>query len=76
MYLDACRNHYERIAGDLTETARIEAKDIFSRWQDCLDALRTDIFSLADQLDWVAKLKLLESYRQRDGLSWSAPSWP
>jgi Pup amidohydrolase len=35
--------------------------------------LRADIFSLADQLDWVAKLKLLESYRQRDGLSWSAP---
>jgi proteasome accessory factor PafA2 len=73
VYLDACRNHYERIAGDLTETARIEAKDIFSRWQECLDALRTEIFSLADQLDWVAKLKLLESYRQRDGLSWSAP---
>ena len=73
VYLDACRNHYERIAGDLTETARIEAKDIFSRWQECLDALRTDIFSVADQLDWVAKLKLLESYRQRDGLSWSAP---
>jgi proteasome accessory factor A len=72
VYLDACRNHYERVAGDLTESARIEAKDIFSRWQDCLDALRTDIFSLADQLDWVAKLKLMESYRERDGLSWSA----
>ena len=73
IYLDACRNHYERVAGDLTETARIEAKDIFSRWQDCLDALRADVFSLADQLDWVAKLKLMESYRERDGLSWSAP---
>jgi proteasome accessory factor A len=73
VYLDGCRNHYERVAGDLTETARIEAKDIFSRWQDCLDALRTDVFSLADQLDWVAKLKLMESYRERDGLSWSAP---
>ena len=52
---------------------RIEAKDLFSRWQDCLDALRRDIFSLADQLDWVAKLKLMESYRERDGLSWDAP---
>ena len=60
-YLDACRNHYERIAGELTENARIEAKDVFTRWQDCLDALRSDIFSLADQLDWVAKLKLMES---------------
>ena len=54
-------------------TATIEAKDLFARWQDCLDALRSDIFSLADQLDWVAKLKLMESYRQRDGLTWAAP---
>ncbi len=73
IYLDACRRHYEKVAEDLTETARIEAKDIFSRWQDCLDALRTDIFTLADQLDWVAKLKLMESYRSRDGLDWGSP---
>jgi proteasome accessory factor PafA2 len=72
-YLDACRRHYERIAGELTETARFEAKDIFTRWQDVLDTLRTDILALADQLDWVAKLKLMESYRQRDGLGWGAP---
>ena len=26
--------------------------------------------SLSDQLDWVAKLKLLEQYRSRDGLEW------
>src|SRR5215210_4461466 len=73
VYLDACRQHYERVAEDLTEAARIEAKDIFTRWQDCLDALRSDVFSLADQLDWVAKLKLMESYRERDGLTWAAP---
>ncbi len=72
-YLDACRRHYERVAGELSEADRIEAKDIFVRWQDCLDALRTDVFALADQLDWVAKLKLMNSYRERDGLSWSDP---
>jgi proteasome accessory factor PafA2 len=72
-YLEACRNHYERVAEDLSENMRIEAKDLFGRWQDCLDALRHDIFSLAEQLDWVAKLKLMESYRERDGLSWDAP---
>ena len=33
----------------------------------------TDLFRLADQLDWVAKLKLMESYRERDGLGWDAP---
>jgi Pup amidohydrolase len=73
VYLEACRSHYERAAGDLTESARIEAKDVFTRWQECLDALRLDPFLLADQLDWVAKLQLMESYRARDGLSWDAP---
>jgi proteasome accessory factor A len=29
--------------------------------------------ALADRLDWVAKLALLEGYRRRDGLDWSAP---
>ena len=43
------------------------------RWQECLDALRADPFTLADQLDWVAKLKLMESYRARDELGWDAP---
>ena len=27
----------------------------------------------ADRLDWVAKLKLLESYRDRDQLPWDSP---
>jgi proteasome accessory factor PafA2 len=73
IYLQACRRHFEQVADDLTESARLEAKDLFSRWQDCLDALRTDIFSLADQLDWVAKLKLMESYQDRDNLGWDSP---
>jgi len=28
---------------------------------------------LADQLDWPAKLRLLEGFRTRDGLGWAAP---
>ena len=27
----------------------------------------------ADRLDWTAKLRLLEGYRERDGLAWNAP---
>jgi proteasome accessory factor A len=49
-----------------------EWQDILERWQHVLDTLRNDPMQLADQLDWVAKLQLLESYRQRDGLSWDA----
>jgi proteasome accessory factor A len=73
VYLHSARAHFESIAAELSEPAQIEAKDIFARWQDCLDALRRDPFELADQLDWVAKLKLMESYRDRDGLGWDAP---
>ena len=33
----------------------------------------SDVTLLADRLDWVAKLALMESYRARDGLGWDAP---
>jgi len=29
--------------------------------------------SLSAELDWVAKLSILEGYRSRDGLDWDAP---
>jgi proteasome accessory factor A len=29
--------------------------------------------SLSRELDWVAKLQILEGYRSRDGLDWSSP---
>ena len=35
--------------------------------------LTRDPLSCADRLDWPAKLRLLEGYRERDGLTWDAP---
>ena len=29
--------------------------------------------SLADQLDWVAKYRLIDGYRERHGLAWDDP---
>ena len=43
---------------------------MLARWESVLDRLERDPMSLAGELDWVAKLKLLEQYRQRDGLAW------
>ena len=34
-------------------------------------ALETDPMRLADQLDWVAKYRLIDGYRERHGLEWS-----
>ncbi len=71
IYLDACRSFCERYESG-TATQRAEDAEILALWQQVLDALDSDPLVLADRLDWVAKLKLLESYRARDGLSWDA----
>ncbi len=44
---------------------------MLERWESVLNRLERDPFELAEELDWVAKLKLLNSYRERDGLAWS-----
>ena len=44
---------------------------MLARWESVLTRLERDPFECADELDWVAKLKLLNSYRDRDGLAWS-----
>ncbi len=45
-------------------------QDILSRWEDILEGLESDPMSLARQLDWVAKFRLIEGYRERHGLGW------
>jgi proteasome accessory factor PafA2 len=73
VYLERCRSFADTISAELSEAAWLEAKDVFARWQDVIDTLRIDPFRLADQLDWVAKLKLMRSYAERDRLSWDSP---
>src|SRR5438132_12315084 len=48
-------------------------RDVLVRWEGVLTALETDPASLAGQLDWVAKHKLLDAYRGRHGLAWDDP---
>jgi proteasome accessory factor A len=44
--------------------------DVLARWESVLEALEGDPMTLKTQLDWVAKLSLLDAYRERDGLAW------
>ena len=46
---------------------------ILERWEQILNGLESDPMSLATQLDWVAKYRLFEGYRERHGLDWSSP---
>ena len=47
-----------------------QTDDVLERWESVLDRLARNPQECARELDWVAKLALLESYRERDGLDW------
>lgn len=47
-----------------------ETDEILREWEETLDALERDPFELADRLDWVAKLKMLQLFRESEGVSW------
>ena len=67
-YAQRCAEFCEREYGsDLDD----QSADVLARWFDLLDRLTRDPMSCATELDWVAKLKVLEGYRRRDGLDWS-----
>ncbi|MGZ5382804.1 MAG: depupylase/deamidase Dop [Acidimicrobiia bacterium] len=46
---------------------------VLSLWEGILTDLETDPGRLADRLDWAAKLRILEGFRERDGLTWDDP---
>src|SRR5690606_36954718 len=47
--------------------------EVLDRWEGVLDRLSRDPMLCADELDWVAKLRLLEAYREREELGWASP---
>lgn len=49
------------------------ASDILQTWAHVLDLLERDPMECAELLDWPAKLRLLEGFRRRENLTWSAP---
>ena len=69
-YLDRARKFVDDRSGD---DADAQTRDVLARWESVLTRLESDPMQLADELDWVAKLRLLEGYRQRDGLDWDSP---
>jgi len=46
-------------------------REVLRRWEHVLSALESDPMQLADQLDWVAKYRLINGYRERHDLSWN-----
>ncbi len=50
-------------------------KEVLSEWRGLLEDLAKGYESVADRLDWAAKLSIMDAYRQRDGLDWSDPKF-
>ncbi|NED68016.1 proteasome accessory factor PafA2, partial [Streptomyces sp. SID10244] len=67
-YLERCMKFHETERSDDTRAAHV-----LETWADVLDRLERDPMECADILDWPAKLRILEGFRQREGLGWSAP---
>src|SRR3954469_12708828 len=68
-YLEQARKYVEdRLGTDVDD----QTSDVLTRWESVLDRLASDPMSLSSELDWVAKLSLLQGYREREGLGWDA----
>lgn len=65
-YLDAVR----AAVGDEPDQPTAEVLD---RWASVLDRLGTDPMTCAREVEWVAKLRLLDAMRSRDHLAWDHP---
>jgi Pup amidohydrolase len=69
-YLELARKYAEdKYGADVDEITA----DVLTRWEGVLTRLADDPMQTARDLDWVAKLEILEGYRSRDGLSWGDP---
>src|ERR1700678_587106 len=69
-YLELARKYVEdRFGADVDACTA----DVLERWESVLARLADDPMQLSRELDWVAKLELLEGYRSRDGLGWDHP---
>ena len=68
-YLDAVRSALEHAGG----VGDDETRDVLDRWTSVLLRLADDPASCAREVEWLAKLRLLEGMRRRDHLAWDHP---
>ncbi|MFD1858592.1 proteasome accessory factor PafA2 [Aeromicrobium camelliae] len=67
-YFEKARTYLDKL-GDADPVAE-QTSALMDRWESVLTRLERDPMECVRELDWVAKLSLLERYRERDGLDW------
>jgi hypothetical protein len=68
-YAEQARKYVEDRYGTDADPVTV---DVLDRWESVLSRLESDPMSLSRELDWVAKLQILEGYRNRDNLDWGS----
>jgi proteasome accessory factor A len=68
-YHEKALKHVENIQGADVDP---DTAEVLQLWGEVLDDLSTDPMRTADRLDWTAKLRLLNGYRERDNLAWNS----
>lgn len=48
-------------------------REVLDRWEDVLDRLGRSLAECARDVEWVAKHRLLDRMREREGLGWGSP---
>jgi proteasome accessory factor A len=71
-YLDRAKK-YAEVHGLESIGAPEVGDEVLRLWEHVLTGLETDPMSLAHQVDWVAKHRLIEGYRARHDLRWDDP---
>ena len=70
-YFELVRVWLDRRAGDSDSDA--DTVQVMTLWEDVLTRLGRNPSTCAAEIDWVAKLALLQGYRDRDSLGWGDP---
>lgn len=47
--------------------------DVMAKWEHVMDCLQRDPEELSEQIDWIAKRRLIESFMERKELDWQSP---
>jgi proteasome accessory factor PafA2 len=71
-HLDLARKYAEERGLDSVGGEAI-GTEILRLWEQVLTGLETDPMTVAGKVDWVAKLRLIDGYRERHGLNWNDP---
>ena len=66
------RAHCEALAA-VADHRDEETSQVLTAWAEILDLLEDDPMRAAHRVEWVAKLQLLQRYRDRHGLDWGDP---